>query len=643
MMFQTEIKFITDFTLNHVKKLGAFFTFERLLETNIHPAIKQYINGEFEFLIYEDRQKLIQGSLFDYSGSKINHHFAMIAEEIKKTKKVSYEDIKVLISRAVSFNVNYVLKPNWALQKLVFGDKKSIPVAELELVLNYLYYYDHLKNVFKAYLSKRNIITLSATEFELILNKIDRELFSSHFEKLVDNSLVSIADLFSIGGLNKKNISVEAVEVFLKEKNLIDHLLKLKRAIPDPGKRKYDLDDIRRIIYSVVPVEPESISPVIEESETEGEFEKVKTLEETEIKPLTQTNELVEEEQKSDENIIQELVQDEIVKKDIEELIVDEVPEEKIIEEKKPDVDIKEESVWEDEIIAENKPEPSKSEESVNIKSNFSKKDEESIVSEAEGMVISPFLETSESKEESADALSNVVDEKENNEKKKQINEVESDIIEDPELLSEKEEQELFSFYEEELKDFDSVNENDEEALSIEDIQPEILKTEEKIIEEIIEEPVESDKVEDIVNFDELGIDDNESFNDIISDIEVSEEPEPVIGDKVKIEKVEEPEPEIEEEPVEEKIEEQVPAPKKKKQRDVFSFLTSKEIDKITDSIFNSDSEDFANTIERISECENYQKATEILKALFISNKISPQSKQAVILTNAVANYFDQV
>lgn len=645
MMFQTEIKFITDFTLNYVKKLGAFFTFERLLETNIHPAIKQYVNGEFEFLIYEDRQKLIQGSLFDYSGSKINHHFSMIAEEIKKTKKVSYEDIKILISRAVSFNVNYVLKPNWALQKLVFGEKKNIPVAELELVLNYLYYYDHLKNVLKAYLTKRNILTLSTTEFELILNKIDRELFSAHFEKLVDNSLVSIADLFSIGGLNKKNISVEAVEVFLKEKNLIDHLLKLKRAIPDPGKRKYDLEDIRRIIYSVVPVEPESISPVIEEpeSETDGEFEKVKTLEETQIKPFTQTDEVVEEEQKSDENIIQELVQDEIVKKDIEELIIDEEPAEKIIQERVPEVQSGEESIWEDEILPEKKSEIYKTDEPKKPVENLKDKDDVISVTEAEGMVISPFLESSDQKEEDADILSTSEDENSKNEQEKQIVEDESDIIEDPELLSEKEEEELFSFYEEELKDLDSVPDKEDEAISIEDIQPEVKKTEEKIEEEIIDELESVIKDEYTVNFDELGIEDEEIFDDIISETEISEKLEPEIEEKVKIEKVKAPEPEVEKESVEEKIKEKVPAARKKKPRDVFSFLTSKEIDKITDAIFNSDSEDFANTIERISECEDYQKATEILKALFISSKISPQSKQAVTLTNAVANYFDQV
>ena len=639
-MFQTEIKFITDFTLNHVKKLGAFFTFERLFETNIHPAIKQYLNAEFEFLIYEDRQKLIQGSLFDYSGSKINHHFSMIAEEIKKTKKVSYEDMKLLISRSVSFNISYILKPNWSLQKLIFGEKKSISVVELELVLNYLYFYDYLKNVFKSYLSKRNIVNLSSTEFELILNKIDRELFSTHFEKLVDNSLVSIADLFSIGGLNKKNISVEAVEIFLKEKNLIDHLLKLKRVIPNPGKRKYDIDDIRRIIYSATPVEPESINPASEEpeSEVDGDFEKVKTLEEAEIKPLTQTEEFLEEEQKSDENIIQELVEDEIVKKDIEELIQEKETDEEILEE---------EPVWEKEIIIDKEPEAVQTDDKKKSTDLTDELNEEVISPEVEGMVISSFLDDPDKKAEEKTAAKTVEDMSQKTDQEKPIEEEEmlealsedeNDVIEDPELLSEKDEQELFSFYEEELKDFDTVAPDDEEVLNIEDIE-----TKEK--EDLPKEIEQSEKVGETVNFDELEIEDEEYVDEQIEEPKTEEVPEPPITEKIEIEKVDLIKPEIQEkkETVEESIKEESPKVAKKKPRDVFSYLSSKEIDKITDSIFNSDSEDFANTIEKISECEDYQKATEILKALFISIKISPQSKQAVILTNAVANYFDQV
>ncbi|HSL88350.1 MAG TPA: hypothetical protein VK870_03525 [Ignavibacteriaceae bacterium] len=596
-MFQPEIKFITDFTLNNIKKLGSFFTFEKLLETNIHPAIKQYVNAEFEFLIYEDRQKLIQGSLFDYSGPRIHHHFSMIADEIKKTKKVSYEDMKILVSRSVSFNVSYVLKPNWSLQKLIFGEKKNISIGELEMVLNYLYYYDYLKNVFKAYLSKRNIVNLSSTEFELILNKIDRELFSTHFEKLVDNSLVSIADFFSIGGLNKRDITVETVEILLKEKNLIDHLLKLKRAIPNPAKRKYNIDDIRKIIYSSSPVEPESILPTTSESdsEVEGDFEKVKTVEEAEIKSLTQDEEPVNEEFKSDDNIIQELIQDEIVKQDIEELIE---------EDNTPGPEIEEDEQLldgtPDEEIMKEKPSQSLDDDPIDESvSEGSVKTEPEIESDTE---LDPQSSLEQEQELQKSNLSNLISEEDNF------------IIEETELLDEKDEEELFSFYDEELKDIDELKEPEEEILNVEDVE-----------------------TTSNINDDD-SLEEGESVQSLIEDYELPE-------DKVEIEEEGLEEDEIQEEKIEIETssEDDLPEVKLKKKRDVFSFLTSREIDKITDTIFNSDSEDFANTIERISECQNFNEATEILKSLFTSSKISPQSKQAVILTNAIANYFDQV
>lgn len=605
-MFQTEIKFITDFTLNNVKKLGAFFTFEKLLDTNIHPAIKQYLNAEFEYLIYEDRQKLIDKSLFDYSGSKISHYFALISEEIKKTKKVSFEDIKILISRAVSFNVSYVIKPNWSLQKLVFGEKKTIPVGELELVLNYPYYYDYFKNVFKAYLSKRNVVNISSTEFELIMNKVDRELFSAHFEKLVDNSISSIADLFSIGGLNKRSLSVEAVELFLKEKNLIDHLLKLKRAIPDPGRKKYDIDDIRKIIFSVTPIEPDSISPAIDDDaiKHEGEFEKVKTLEEAEIKSLTHSDKEDATIEKTDENIIQEIVNNEIVKQDIEELIDVENASEEITSDES-------EKLFEEEILDELVSDETK--EVPPIKEIVSEDNhvEEIKSEEIPEQKLSPKVEAI-SKEESIFDEDLTISSEEILEDEELLGLLsdETTIDEESPLLSDKDEEDLFSFYDEELKDMNTENEGDE-IINLDELE---LKIDDDSEKEIFNKLIEEDIVETSIKKNEP-----------------AKEKSPIT--ELETEKIE----------VETDSDAELSPTPAKKPRDIFSFLTSKEIDKITDAIFSSDSEDFANTIEKISECQSYEKATEILKALYSSSKISPQSKQAVMLTNAVANYFDQV
>ncbi len=250
-MFEKEIKFISDFSLNKIKKLGSFFTFEKLLNSNIHPAILQYINSELDYLIYQDRNKLLQKSVFDYSGSEISKYFNLIGNEIKKNKKVSYEDIKKLLIQAVSFNINFTVRPKWSLIKLVYEGSEVKPVEEIKMILNYLYYYDYIKNVFNQYLSKKKINTLSQVEFEVILNKIDKAVLTSQSDDIIDNVLFSIGDFHNIGGINQTKISLTSFELFLKEKNLIDQLLRLRKSFPAESKQKYDIEDLQAVLYSI--------------------------------------------------------------------------------------------------------------------------------------------------------------------------------------------------------------------------------------------------------------------------------------------------------------------------------------------------------------------------------------------------------
>jgi len=277
-MFEKEIKFISDFCLNKVEGLGSFFTYEKLTGTDLHPAILRYISAELDYMIYADRKKLLQNSYFDYSGKEIFQRFHEISAEIKKTKKISIEDLKKLIVQAVSFNANFVVRPKWSVTKLIYHDLKYVSIDELEMMLNYIYYYSYIKTVLAAYLSKRKIVQLSATEFDLILNKIDRELFKTNADQLVYNALKSIGDFFNIGGLDKTKVSPIAVEILLKEKNLVNYLLNLRRALPvtDGAKKEYDIEDIQKVLFSPVPVEPEKDKAEVDEKlESDDETQEV--------------------------------------------------------------------------------------------------------------------------------------------------------------------------------------------------------------------------------------------------------------------------------------------------------------------------------------------------------------------------------
>jgi len=511
-MFEKEVKFVTDFTLNRIKRLGSFFTYEKLASAEVHPAIILYISSHLDYLIYEDRKKLLQNSAFDYSGSEISKYFHLIGEEIKKNKRLAFEDVKNLVTHAVTFNINYLVRPNWTLSKLIFDENKTRNINEIKMMLNYLYYYDYIKNVFYGYFSKRKILSLSETEFDMILGKIDQQMFDEHTRDLIDNALVSIGDFFNEGGVDKKQMTAQNVELFLKEKNLMEALFKLRRSIPAEDKRKYDIEDIRRILYSKEPVQ---------------------------IRP----------EEKNQEEVLQEKT--EVTDKSTE---------------GKQETDVEEGDTAVPESVV-NEPEPEIGDEKI-LSEQEVMKDEESI-----------------SKEKDKD-------------------EIEASTSDD-----------FLSRYETELK-------------SLEELEAQLNTpgNEEDSVFEELEEGKESEqpeareeKKEEESPEDDAGDDEETSDELIIEEEEVNP---------------------FEEYSREKKKDETLPT--RGKPRDIMSFLNDKEMERIVSNVFNEDEEDFATTMEKISESSGYDEATEILKAVFFSYKVSPYSKDAVTLTNAISNYFDQ-
>jgi hypothetical protein len=520
-MFEKEIKFIVDFSLNKVKNLGSFFSYEKLLGTDIHPAILQYISAEIDFLISEDRKKLIQNSVFDYSGPEIAKYFNLIGEEVKRTKRISVEDIKKLVTQAVSFNVNYVSRPKWSLSKLIFNDSDLKPIDEIKLALNYLYFYDYIRNILVSYLNKKNSVSLSLIEFEVLLNKMDKELFTSQSSKLIDNALYSIADFMNTG-TNANKVSVQSLEVFFKERNLIDYLFKLRRTLPgDVKNQKYTVEDIRTIIYSTSPID-KPVKPVEEEKEYE------------------------------------------VQKEDFSEIFMENEPEQPEFE-------------------------------------------------EPEDIIIDKFSEPDVEPEKSTADLLNEI----NNSYELAAAEPEEDNTIEEEIIIIAPDDDIISQFDSDLK-------------SLEELEKEITDDKGEIELDISQK-------ENLDEFYDFG---NDIDNTLLNKDEFS-----IDKDKEKPGK-----DNYKEKNFKDEFEDELRGntgnnfiPKKNTlPNDLYSYLKDKEIDKIVKAVFDDDKEDFAITMDRITECISYDEATEILKSVFLTYRVNPYSREAVTLTNAVANYFNQ-
>lgn len=551
-MFNKEIKFISDLSLNNIKNLGTFFTIEKLLSANLHPAITTYISAEIDYLIYQDRQRLLKESVFDYSGNGISKYFYMISDEIKRTKRISFEDVKRLIIQAVSFNANYTVRPRWSITKLIFEDGPTKSVEEINLILNYVHYASYLKKIILEYLTRRKLSNLSITEFELIISKIDRELFNSQPEKLVENSLYSMADFFNIGAISKTKINVGYFELFLKEKNLIEYLLRLNRAVSKDSRTNLEIVELKKIIFSDQPV---SLEPEAEIGFAEPESIEFEKVESAEVETINDKMEDTLAAKPKDETKPEEIILDEITFQD----------------------EPKAKAIIPDEISPVNNEDFSDSDELENL-------------------------------------LKDIPDEK---------------VDEDKIPLTPEKEKELFEFFNSELEtnnetfmpvekpgnveeqfnfdDSSAVEENFVEGQSNENV------TEIKFVDIETEQPAQENLAEDMLNIDKQVFIDTKTETTDLKPEEIKFFPEEII--------------------------EPLPPPKK----DLSSYLTNKETDRIVSDIFNEDRDDFVITIEKITECRNYEEATEILKTVFLSSRINPFSREAVVLTNAVSNYFNNI
>ncbi|AFN73699.1 hypothetical protein MROS_0456 [Melioribacter roseus P3M-2] len=274
-MFEREIKFIYDFNLNKINRLGTYFTFEQLKNLELHPAILNYISAEIDYIIFEDRQKLLSSSVFDYSGEKISHYFSLINEEIKRNKKLSSDFVSKLLLHASSFNVNFLARPRWTLTKFIFDENNHRTGIEIKQILNYLYYYSYLKKIIFSYIDKKKIISLNSEEFSELLQKIDDIGKETNLQSLLSGALKSMADFFNIGELQKNKVPLLAVEEFLKEKELDQHIKKLRIMYGDDKSIRCSVNDLMKEFGTILPLVEEDV----QETETKDEELKEETVE----------------------------------------------------------------------------------------------------------------------------------------------------------------------------------------------------------------------------------------------------------------------------------------------------------------------------------------------------------------------------
>lgn len=654
-MFEREVKFIYDFSSSKVKKLGSTATYAELIPLDLHPAIMRYIAAEIEYRVFEDRQTLLKHSMFDYSGYEISKHFSKITDEIKKEKKFSTDFISKIILHATSFNVNYLIRPNWSLKKLIFDTNDSKSVAEINQILNYTYFYKHIPKVTRDFFEKKKLITMNKNEFGDLLDKLDSASFDSYGKDLIDAAMKSIASFFNIGSMKKSIVPLQAVGVFLQEKNLTKHLAELEEKLKGETKSKIELNDLKTILFQVPLESSETFDfPKVPSEEVELEEEEVIRAEEETSEPVTYKTDDFEKEtlpeneaQKEEIETTEEL--DEKEKFEKEDAKDDEVEIQLRSNKEKEIADTNKDKPGSDEYLEADEENDSKEDESVEYlvdekddKSDIilTPEDDEELATE-ETEVESEETQADSEKEETQDDYEELIEEQ----KEKEVSELE--IIEDEvqhfeELPDEPDEETI-----EEAEESESGDKNYDDYLVDEDDDSD---TEELIIEDEMEYEVNPDSSDDysypekeqeevLQNSEEINEEEKEDDIDYLTD---ENEDEDIVDQTTLFGDI--PDESLPNETEEEKDNfiQDYASQNKAKKIDIADLLENKNMTKIIAVVFDYDMEEFANAVEKVCDSTTSQEAFTTLNEIFELNDVNPSSKEAQAFREIIAEYFEQ-
>lgn len=643
-MFEREVKFIYDFNSNKVKKLGSTATFTELLPLGIHPAILQYISAEVEYRVFEDRQTLLKHSMFDYSGAEISKHFNKIAVEIKKEKRFSTDFLSKVILHATSFNVNYLIRPNWSLKKLIFDTSESNSVEEINQILNYTYFYKHITKVVRNYLDKKKLITLNKDEFSELLINFDKVSMHSYGKDIIETAVKSMASFFNIGSMNQKSVPLQGIGIFLQEKKMISHLEMLQRKLGTETKNKIEVSDLMSLLLSIPIDNVDYVEPA--EAEEKVKFDDIS--EPTKTEKIEDEPPFVDEieEEKPEEEIFEEPTEDEeIIDDDIEiklrsnkEKAVAEIEDEDIEQEEDEEIDEAIEDEYEDpaEYIVDQM--------DAGAEIILTAED----VEEIETDEVDDFAETVEKMNDNDDEI---------------LEEATNDIEKDENEPERNEE-----ITSDEKNDFEELefDEDDEtEELVIEEDATEVLEfdepeeTDELVIEEEVEYemPPEADDEYSYPDRDKVETEDEVDKSEELNDDETSENTEEKKEEVTESDNVDDDEDEIipqttlfgdlpnlgtDDQSEKDEFVAEFGAQNYPKRIDISDLLENRNMTKIIEVVFDYDMEEFANAIEKICDSSSSHEAFGTLQEIFELNQVNPTSKEAQAFRDIISEYFDQ-
>ncbi len=252
-----------------------------ILDWEIPQPLKDYFNILAERILSEELLNLLYSKRFDQGNIEFIEARKRLINASKNAILLSYSEFENALDKASKFAINFILRPEWTLTKVIFKNENVKTTEQILESLSNFNEYTYYKKLLEKVLTKYQSNEIKLEFFQRALRKIDEEVMKNVSIKDMLTIIEPVFKFFKFAN-DENTVPVEALIIFFNDKGA-ENITKEFELERDLHRRmKFTINDVEIILKRFSkPIEIPTITTEqkIETPSLEGEISKPETIE----------------------------------------------------------------------------------------------------------------------------------------------------------------------------------------------------------------------------------------------------------------------------------------------------------------------------------------------------------------------------
>ncbi len=245
-MFEQEIQNVKQKILSNISGKDRIPLVE-IISWDIPQSMKDYFNIFAERILSEEILNVLYSKRFDQNNPDFISARKTLMNTLKNALLLNRSEFEDALDKAARFALNFVLRPEWTLAKVIFkNDPAKTPEQIIETLSNFNEY-SYYKNLLIKILEKYQSNEVKFETFQRMLRKIDEEVFKNVSMKDLLSIVEPVFNFFEFAN-DSVSVPAEALMIYYSDKG-IENIVKEIELEKDLHRRqKLTLTDLETIL-----------------------------------------------------------------------------------------------------------------------------------------------------------------------------------------------------------------------------------------------------------------------------------------------------------------------------------------------------------------------------------------------------------